>query len=540
MQRQAARKLLTNKSLTPSEAQKSLVQAWNKGDWIFNTTIVRGEKFNKLPKKWVPSHALSRTKATFQFRALTTRDRCLAGGCFVNFHTKLEFSTCAPHAAEPRGIIEVPLAQTGEGIADCELLSWLVNEGDEVDEFQPLCTVQSDKATIQITSRYKGRVTRLNFVPGDVIKVGEALLELMSGSSAHSSLREDTSDEENVLVTHKDSDSHVENSDRRALATPAVRQLARGFGIKLEDIIGSGKDGRVLKEDLMKHLEDKKCLNEEMAMVSKISPQVGLATFSHGDKKLGHPVEQGEQNVVPNMHQPVDEEDKIIHVRGYQRIMVKAMSAAAAIPHFYLVDELKLNALVKLKKNLQDSFMEQGVKLTYLPLMIKALSVALLKYPLMNSTCNDDASTICCKGIHNVGIAIATSHGLAVPNIKNVRRLSVIEIAKELSRLTQLATSNQLSADDVSGGTISVTNFGSIGGKQGFPLLNLPEVAIGAFGRIYKAPCFSEDGSVYPASLMNVTWAADHRVLDGATLANFSNEWKSLVEQPERLVLQLR
>ncbi|KAI5083542.1 hypothetical protein GOP47_0003285 [Adiantum capillus-veneris] len=213
--------------------------------------------------------------------------------------------------------------------------------------------------------------------------------------------------------------------------------------------------------------------------------------------------------------------------------MVKAMTAAAAIPHFYLVDEVKLDALVNLRKTLQDSYTEQAVKLTYLPFMIKALSVALLRYPLMNSTFSEEASTICCRGSHNVGVAVATPHGLAVPNIKNVQQLSVVEIAKELARLTQLATASKLSAEDVSGGTITVSNFGSIGGKVGYPLLNLHEVAIGAFGRIRKTPCFAEDGSIYPASIMNVTWAADHRVLDGATLAKFFSEWKSLLEQPK-------
>lgn len=145
--------------------------------------------------------------------------------------------------------------------------------------------------------------------------MGESLLELLSGSSVHSSLQEETSsDEESTLSTPKESDSHVKDSNRGTLATPAVRQLARGHGIKLEDIPGSGKDGRVLKEDLIKHLEDKGSLNEEMAMMSKILPKDGLAASSHGNEKLRHPVDQGESEAVPNIHQPVDK-DTIIHVR---------------------------------------------------------------------------------------------------------------------------------------------------------------------------------------------------------------------------------
>ncbi|MCO5609331.1 hypothetical protein L7F22_063557 [Adiantum nelumboides] len=452
-----------------------------------------------------------------------------------------EFSTSAPHATEPEGIIEVPLAQTGEGIADCELLSWLVEEGDHIDEFQPICSVQSDKATIQITSRYKGKVSRLNFLPGDVIKVGESLLELISDSSlVHSSSIDESLQEESDLCGQHDSDADVINPNRRVLTTPAVRQLACSHGIKLENVTGSGKEGRVLKEDVLKLVNVKEGLNEEMAMMSTIAPKEEIVRSAPGGEQVGRSAEPRKDAVETCMHAPGNEKDSTIHVRGFQRIMVKAMTAAAAIPHFYLVDEVKLDAIVNLRKNLQDSYIEQGIKLTYLPFMIKALSVALLKYPLMNSTYSEEASTICCRGIHNVGIAVATPHGLAVPNIKNVQRLSVIEIAKELARLTQLAAANKLSAEDIAGGTISVSNFGSIGGKLGYPLLNLPEVVIGAFGRIHKAPCFAEDGSIFPASLMNVTWAADHRVLDGAALANFSNEWKALLEQPERLVVQLR
>eukprot|EP01018_Ginkgo_biloba_P027884 Gb_40315 [translate_table: standard] len=141
---------------------------------------------------------------------------------------------------------------------------------------------------------------------------------------------------------------------------------------------------------------------------------------------------------------------------------------------------------------------------------------------------------------HNIGVAMATPYGLVVPNIKNVQSLSILEITKELQRLVQGASNNKLTSEDVSGGTITISNFGAIGGKFGSPLLNLPEVAIVAIGRIQKLPRFSDDGTVYPASIMNVTFGADHRVIDGATVAKFCNQWKLLIEKPEHLLLYLR
>lgn len=515
--------------------------------------IVRGGKFERkfYGLHWVHmSRALGVTEC--EFVPIFSRSTNAAEGTSVRQPLKLYFSKCQKlqfstshsQASELRGVIEVPLAQTGEGIADCELLTWFVKEGDEVDEFQPLCSVQSDKATIQITSRYKGKVLRLKFVPGNVVKVGEPLLELVSGSSDYigatqSLSKEQLSDaEEELLSTNDASGGHVENSQKKVLATPAIRDFAQQYGIKLEGVSGSGKDGRVLKEDVMKHISNKDGLDQELKLLSEIASRSVSLTHANERKESQHS-NQKEMSDIPYVHKNIPE-DKIIHVRGYQRTMVKAMTAAAAIPHFHLVDELNVDAVSALRKNLKDVFIEQGVNITYLPFVIKALSVALVKYPLVNSTCNEDASEICCRGAHNVGVAIATSYGLAVPNIKNVQDLSVLEIAKELLRLTELARANQLSSADVSGGTITVSNFGSVGGKFGSPLLNLPEVAIVAIGRIQKIPRFSDEGNIYPASIMNVTWGADHRVLDGATVANVCNEWKTIVERPERLVIHLK
>ncbi|KAH9607336.1 hypothetical protein KSS87_005901 [Heliosperma pusillum] len=460
-----------------------------------------------------------------------------APSCVIKRHDQLSlcylFRACSltTHVAVEYpvgGIVDVPLAQTGEGIAECELIKWFVQEGDLVEEFQPLCEVQSDKATIEITSRYKGKITSILHTPGEIVKVGETLLKIAVEGFFPSTLSDDLS--ENESKEHSDqgdiiSDPSVihEKTFSGALCTPSVRNLARELGIDVNNIKGKGKDGRVLKEDVLNYVGGKDC------------NQLPL-NFVHSEQSLSE-----------SLHY----EDKVLQLRGYQRAMVKAMTMAASIPHFHYVEEVNCDALLKLKSSFQSENSDPSVKHTFLPFLVKSLSMALSKYPLLNSSFNEDKHEVIIKGPHNIGVAMATPYGLVVPNIKKVQSLSILEvkspgslllypITKELSRLQQLALENKLNQEDISGGTMTISNIGAIGGKFGSPLINLPEVAIIAIGRIQKVPHITDDGTVYPVPVMNVNIGADHRVLDGATVAKFCNEWKSLVEKPELLLLHMR
>lgn len=428
------------------------------------------------------------------------------------------------------GIVDVPLAQTGEGIAECELLKWFVKEGDEIEEFQPLCAVQSDKATIEITSRYKGKVAQLLHVPGNIVKVGETLLKMVVEDSAVPTPSSDVL--ESVKPPGADNTNSPDSELNKdtvggVLATPAVRNLAKIYGINLNDVDGTGKDGRVLKEDVLKYAVQKGAAE---------GPSAASVSAYCREQLLG------EEETYPRTSAEVKwhPDDKTVPLRGFQRAMVKTMSMAAKIPHFHYVEEINCDYLVKFKASFQKNNSDPNIKHTFLPSLIKSLSMAVSKFPFMNSCFNEESLEVILKGSHNIGIAMATQHGLAVPNIKNVQSLSILEITKELSRLQQLARDNELSPADISGGTITLSNIGAIGGKFGAPLLNLPEVAIIAMGRIEKVPHLSDDGNVYPSSIMTVNIGADHRVLDGATVAKFCNEWKQLIENPELLLLQMR
>ncbi|CAM8989798.1 unnamed protein product [Rhodiola kirilowii] len=439
------------------------------------------------------------------------------------------FSSQAMLDVQEGGTVDVPLAQTGEGIAECELLQWFVQEGDLVDEFQRLCEVQSDKATIEITSRYKGRVAKILHDPGSIVKVGATLLKMSVDDFAApipASNESSNAPIETVTCDSNDQSSVLEkNKPKGVLATPSVRSLAKLYVLNIEEVSGSGKDGRVMKEDVL-------------AVATKKGLIENSSSSSDDDS-----VERAAAHVEPFSSPAANDLlfiDSRVPVRGYQRAMVRTMTAAAKVPHFHYVEEINCDALVRLKVIFQKENTDPAIKHTFLPVLIKSLSLAMSKFPLLNACFDENSQEIILKGAHNIGVAMATPHGLVVPNIKKVQSLSVLEITKELSRLQLLARDNKLAPEDVSGGTISLSNIGAIGGKFGSPLLNLPEVAIIAMGRIEKVPRFDNNGNVYPSSIMNINMGADHRVLDGATVARFCNEWKSHIEKPELLLLQLR
>lgn len=493
-----------------------------------------------LPSKAAGGGALKTNLSLFQSQAQfftlpATSYRLNSDNKFYSWNVPFGIKGCcftAQAAADlpVNGMVAVPLAQTGEGIAECELLQWFVQEGDQVEEFQPLCEVQSDKATIEITSRYRGKVAHVLHVPGNIVKVGETLLKMSVDENSPAIQTFEGSEPIEVNDSNKsDSDSHYSRLGKAkvggVLSTPAVRNLANQLGVNLEDVLGTGKDGRVLREDVLSYAARKGIFMEGSASNASSAQQ-----FLGGDEK--HPdvsFAYGWQY-----------EDKTIPVRGFQRAMVKSMTEAAKIPHFHYVEDLNCDALVELKSSFQNENSDPDVKHTFLPTLIKSLSMALNKYPMLNSCFNEEFQEVILKGSHNIGIAMATPYGLVVPNIKKVQSLSILEITKELSRLQQLALANKLNPDDISGGTITLSNIGAIGGKFGSPLINVPEVSIIALGRIQKIPQFSEDGSVYAASIMTVNIGADHRVLDGATVARFCNEWKLFIEKPELLMLHMK
>jgi 2-oxoisovalerate dehydrogenase E2 component (dihydrolipoyl transacylase) len=199
-----------------------------------------------------------------------------------------------------------------------------------------------------------------------------------------------------------------------------------------------------------------------------------------------------------------------------------------------------MDGLIALRTSLKPAAASMGVKLSYLPLILKATSLALSQYPQLNAHANSDCSAVTHKASHNIGIAVDTPRGLLVPNIKNVQQLTIFEIAAEVQRLAELGQAGKLGADDLTGGTFTLSNVGSIGGTYTKPILVVPEVVIGAFGKFQKLPRYNEQDELVPTTIMNVSWSADHRVVDGATIARFSNLWKEMLESPGMMLVYTR
>ncbi|KAH0516005.1 Lipoamide acyltransferase component of branched-chain alpha-keto acid dehydrogenase complex, mitochondrial, partial [Microtus ochrogaster] len=297
--------------------------------------------------------------------------------------------------------------------------------------------------------------------------------------------------------------------------------------IKLSEVVGSGKDGRILKEDILNFLE------KQTGAILPPSPKAEITPPPPQAKDRPFPTPVSKPPVFTG-------KDRTEPVTGFQKAMVKTMSAALKIPHFGYCDEVDLTELVKLREELKPVALARGIKLSFMPFFLKAASLGLLQFPILNASVDENCQNITYKASHNIGIAMDTEMGLIVPNVKNVQVRSVFEIALELNRLQKLGSSGQLSTTDLTGGTFTLSNIGSIGGTYAKPVILPPEVAIGALGAIKALPRFDQKGEVYKAQMMNVSWSADHRIIDGATMSRFSNLWKSYLENPAFMLLDLK
>jgi len=303
--------------------------------------------------------------------------------------------------------------------------------------------------------------------------------------------------------------------------------------VNLADVQGTGKEGRVLKEDILSYVASG-------GKSAPTSAPIPAPTPSPAQKSAPLPPSPPAPAPVARPAPVFLGKDKTEPAGPIVRAMTKTMSEALKIPHFGYKDEIDMSQLVKLRKDLKKSCEERGVKLSYMPFIVKACSMALMHFPVLNSSYNVEAGTITYKASHNIGLAMDTPMGLLVPNIKSVQQLSVFDIAIELSRLHHLGLAGKLSTQDLSGGTFSLSNIGSIGGTYAKPVILPPEVAIGALGKIYTVPRYSPQGELLPTPVMNVSWSADHRCIDGATMARFSNMWKEYLESPASMLLDMK
>uniref|UniRef100_A0A3P8S0J9 Dihydrolipoamide acetyltransferase component of pyruvate dehydrogenase complex n=1 Tax=Amphiprion percula TaxID=161767 RepID=A0A3P8S0J9_AMPPE len=432
-------------------------------------------------------------------------------------------------------IVQFKLSDIGEGIMEVTVKEWYVKEGDKVSQFDSICEVQSDKASVTITSRYDGVIRKLYYDVDATALVGKPLVDIETESSS------EVIQEEDVVETPamaREEHTHQEIKGHKTQATPAVRRLAMENNIKLSEVVGTGKDGRILKEDILNFLAKQTGAILPPAPFQEIqTPPPAAPTAAAAARPLSIPPAVKPPPITKPAFTGKDVTEPL---KGFQKAMVKTMTAALKIPHFGYCDEVDLSRLVSLRSELKSVSESRGVRLSYMPFFIKAASLGLLHFPILNASVDEGCQNITYKASHNIGLAMDTSQGLLVPNVKNVQLLSVLEIAQELNRLQTLGAAGQLGAADLSGGTFTLSNIGSIGGTYAKPVILPPEVTIGALGKIQVLPRFDVAGQVVRAHIMQVSWSADHRIIDGATMCRFSNLWRDYLENPATMVLDLK
>lgn len=452
------------------------------------------------------------------------------------------------------------LADIGEGIAEVELLQWFVEEGDAVQQFDRICEVQSDKATVEITSRYDGIVTKMDHSIGDMIKVGSPLLFLQGdgddislgmneqNENHHNGFLSDDEEEQMLRIPSIASQYHLETDiggpaaarsedgvRHRVQTTPAIRKLSKEYNLDLSTIVGTGPQGRVLKGDVLTVLRERglmastppaslKTWQAPMASTSSLvaatpPPTTTPAIIKDVNEVAGRPLTQ----------------DTTLEIRGYNRLMVQSMTQSLQIPHMVFADEVIVGNLLQHKQDLP-----------FLPFAVKAMSQALVDYPILNSTYDSDNSQVKLWQNHNIGIAMDTPRGLIVPVIKKCQDKSIKDILEDLKRLKALAqdtASGGVPAEDLQGATITLSNIGAVGtGTYMSPIVTAPQVAIGAIGAIQRLPRFvdSDSKDIDEVHVCNISWGGDHRVIDGATMARFHKQWKEYMEHPMKLIQGLK
>ncbi|MEH6577761.1 MAG: dihydrolipoyllysine-residue acetyltransferase [Amphritea sp.] len=441
------------------------------------------------------------------------------------------------------------LPDIGEGIVECEVVEWLIAEGDHIEEDQPVVDVMTDKAVVQIPAPVAGTVIKLYYPQGETAKVHQPLFAIIPDNQADSvaevdvakpavnttAMATDNAQPSNAAATSStvvtNNAGAVKSTKGKALAGPAVRRLCREFKLDIQIIPGSGKDGRVLKEDVFafqKRLESGEVSPQaiETAPVTATAISTTGTTATSAASTSVAVAETGEIRVEP--------------IRGIKAAMARQMTlSASTIPHFTFGDEVNVSALLELRRQLKPKAEQLGVRLTLMPFIMKALAMAIQQYPVLNSRVNEDCTEIHYLPDCNIGMAVDSKIGLLVPNVKGVNKLSILEIAAEVQRLTEAAREGRVSQQDLQHGTITISNIGALGGTYAVPVVNAPEVAIVALGKVQQLPRFDDEGNVEARSIMNISWSGDHRVIDGGTIARFSGLWQSYLEDPASMLLDL-
>ena len=399
---------------------------------------------------------------------------------------------------------EFKLPDLGEGVVEGEIVKWLVKAGDTVEEDQGVVELMTDKATVTVPAPRSGKVVSLHGKEGEIAKVHHLLLTLEVSGAAPAASAPAQAAAAAPAAAKAAAPARAVESTAKVLATPVTRRMAREHGIDLAAIAGTGSQGRVLKADVQAALDLGRAEPLQAPPRAKLVPLPSAGA------------------------------DQRIPIRGLRRkIAEKMVRSKFTAPHSLFVEEVDVTELVALRKRLNASLAESGdtLKVSFLPFVCTALVPVFRKYPSLNANFDDAAQELVQRGSYHFGIAAATDEGLTVPVVKDVDRLTIRQLAEEISRLAAGARDKTLKLDELTGGTFTITSLGTNGGLFAMPIINYPEVAILGLGRIIDRPWVVE-GQVTARKVGELTLAFDHRVCDGGTAGGFLRYVADCIESP--------
>jgi pyruvate dehydrogenase E2 component (dihydrolipoamide acetyltransferase) len=421
---------------------------------------------------------------------------------------------------------EFRLPDIGEGVVEGEVVRWLVKEGDVLREDQPMVEIMTDKATVEIPAPRAGRVAKRMFAEGQLCPVGKVLITIdvdgapaaatpaPASTGAAPAAAPARATAPTAAAAPATAAEHKANGTRSAttlLATPATRKLARDLGVDLAEIVGTGPAGRITSEDVRGH-------------------SAGITTTPGAPR----PAAPAPAAASP----PPAAGDVRVPFRGVRKkIAENLVRSKHTAAHYTYVEEIDCTDLVLLRNRANERLGPRGVKLSYLPFIIKATTAALQKFPQMNATLDESAGEIVQRRSYHIGLATATENGLIVPVVRDADRRSLVELAAEIDRLAAATRGGKATREDLTGSTFTITSPGALGGVLATPIINYPEVAILGVHKISRRPAVQGDAIVI-RDLMNLSISVDHRVVDGLDAARFVAEIKATLETPGLLFLE--
>ncbi|PKN55226.1 MAG: 2-oxo acid dehydrogenase subunit E2 [Deltaproteobacteria bacterium HGW-Deltaproteobacteria-14] len=464
--------------------------------------------------------------------------------------------------------LDFKLPDLAEGMIEGEIVAWLVKPGDVVRAEQPIVEVMTDKATVVIPSPHDGTISELAYAAGDIALVGTSLwimevaadVEVTQVATTSVQDGAPSSAEEPAPVEVRGASlgagagsvaaaapaprvARIPRGAGKAIATPGTRRLARELGVDIAEIVGSGKGGRVTKEDVQAHARDAE-LGPAADVVAPTThamshgpshPAAAAATPAPAAARPATPA----YSYAPRDATGGDETEERVKLRGLRRAIYETMArSTSTAAHFTYVDEVDCENLVTARGRLKAAAEARGVRMTYLPFIAKATLLALRRFPKMNASMDDAAQEVVLKRYFHLGIAAATPPGLVVPVIKHADQLTLLDLAGHIQGLGERARDGRLRPDELKGSTFTITSLGKLGGLMATPVINHPEVAILGVHQMQKRAVVRGD-AIVARTMMNLSLSFDHRVIDGHEGAAFAQEIKRYLEDPELMMLEM-